>query len=235
MTIPELRCVFFGDSITAGQYVEESHRWTTLIGDRLTKSGLLDVAYSVGAVSGETTRQGLERFSDDVQAVRPDVITIQFGLNDCNRWQTDGGLPRVSESAFEANLLEMINRARHFGTTQVILLTTHPTLRTTTFDDGSTYEQGRRRYNEIVRVVARSAQVRLRDIESEFEVHAHRLQELLLPPPDVLHLSIAGHAVYADVLESVLRDAILTVRRNADGTPPSGEKAGTVGEAVSAS
>jgi lysophospholipase L1-like esterase len=218
MTI-ELRCVFFGDSITAGQYVSPGHHWTTLLRARLGDLEMTPVRYSVAAVSGDTTRQGLERFPAEVQSVRPHVMTIQFGLNDCNRWQTDEGLPRVSELAFEANLLEMIGRARRFGTTQVILCTTHPTLRTTTFEDGATYEDCRRRYNEIVRRVAHDADVLLYDIEASFAPLEPRLAELLMEPPDVLHLSAAGHAVYADLLEPVLRGALLAARQIAREQP----------------
>lgn len=214
-----IRCVFFGDSITAGQYVSPSHHWTTLLRERLTDSGLTDVRYSVGAVAGETTRQGLERFPSQVQSVRPHVLTIQFGLNDCNRWQTDEGLPRVSELAFEANLLEMIDRARRFGTQRVILLTNHPTLRPTIFEDGATYEDCRRRYNEIVRRVASDADVQLYDIEAAFAPFEPRLAELLMEPPDVLHLSAAGHAVYADLLAPILHGALLATRREAGEQP----------------
>jgi lysophospholipase L1-like esterase len=214
--------VFFGDSITAGQYVSPEHHWTTLVRERLPDSGLNDVDYTVSAVSGETTRQALERFPNDVQSVRPHVITIQYGLNDCNRWQTDEGLPRISEMAFEANLLDMIARARRFGATEVILLTTHPTLRTNVFDDRISYEDCRHRYNEIVRGVARDAGAQLLDIEAEFARFHDRLAELLLEPPDVLHLSAAGHAVYADLLEPVLRDALLDAQQEKDGTSPVG-------------
>lgn len=213
---PALRCVYFGDSITAGQYVPLPLRWTTILSERLTDRRLTDVHYSVGAVSGETTRQGLERFPAQVQSLRPHVVTIQFGLNDCNRWQTDGGLPRVSEPAFQANLHEMISRARRFGATQVILLTNHPTLRPTVFEDETTYEDCRRRYNEIIRDVAHEADVRLLDVEAGFAPYQGRLADLLLGPPDVLHLSAAGHATYANLLEPTLRSALLAARRIAD-------------------
>lgn len=212
---PELRCVFFGDSITAGQYVPLPLHWTTLLSKRLEDRNLADVHYSVGAVAGDTTRQGLERFPGQVQSVRPQVVTIQFGLNDCNRWQTDGGLPRVSEAAFQANLHEMISRARRFGTTQVILLTSHPTLRPTVFEDGATYEDCRRRYNEITRDVAHESDVQLLDVEAGFAPYRTRLADLLLGPPDVLHLSATGHATYANLLEPTLRSALLAAGREA--------------------
>lgn len=205
----ELLCVFFGDSITAGQHVPTERHWTTLLSERLgSDAEFARVKFAVGAVSGETTRQGLERFPAEVQKLRPDVVVVQFGFNDCNRWQTDGGLPRVSEMAFEANLLEMIARARHFRASQVILSTNHPTLRTVVFDDGTPYEACRRRYNEIIRAVAHRAQVILHDIESGFATNRRRLNDLLLPPPDLLHLSKTGHALYADLLEPTLRKCL---------------------------
>lgn len=211
----ELRCVFFGDSITAGQYVSPEHHWTTLLRRRLSDDpefGL--VSFSVGAVSGDTSRGALERFPHDVQAVRPHVVVIQFGLNDCNRWQTDLWLSRVSEQAFAANLLEMIERARRFGATQVALSTNHPTLRQTVFEDGVTFEEGARRYNEIIREVVADTDARLHDVERAFARHKDRLVEFLLPDPDVLHLSISGHALYADLLEPSLREWLTAARRD---------------------
>src|SRR6185295_10439447 len=91
--------VFMGDSITAGQYVDPALRWTSLISDSIiVKYEMTSVNFLMlnSGVSGETTRQGLERFPADVQQHRPDIMTLQFELNDCNCWVTDAGLPRVS-------------------------------------------------------------------------------------------------------------------------------------------
>ena len=124
--------VFMGDLITAGQYVDPSLRWTSLVDDDIVRKYLptpINFHILNRGVSGETTRQGLERFPNDLQQHRPDIVTIQFGLNDCNCWVSDGGLPRVSEAAYRANLIEMIERARRFGARRVIMSTNHPTLR----------------------------------------------------------------------------------------------------------
>ncbi len=216
-----LRCVFFGDSITAGQYVSTEHDWTSLLRERLTREAeFADVQFSVGAVSGSTSRQSLERFPHDVQVLRPQVVTIQFGLNDCNRWQTDGGLPRVSERAFEANLLEMVARARRFGTSEVILSTNHPTLRSVVFDDGVSYADCARCYNGIIRSVASQSGAELHDVEAEFGSRRDDLPTLLLPAPDVLHLSVDGHAVYADLLEPRLRKCLGRARETASERRP---------------
>jgi lysophospholipase L1-like esterase len=102
-----------GDSITYGQYIDHKWRWTSLVEEWLHQMHL-DTPVKVKSVnrgvSGETTRMGLERFPADVQDLNPDIMTLQYGLNDCNCWETDRGLPRVSKEAFRANLIEMITR-----------------------------------------------------------------------------------------------------------------------------
>jgi lysophospholipase L1-like esterase len=196
-----------GDSITFGQHIDPALRWTTLIAQRLagSLSARAFVSYNRG-ISGDTTRMGLERFPADVQQLRPHVMTLQFGLNDCNCWESDCGLPRVSSRAFEANLIEMIERARHFGTRAIILSTNHPTVRRTLLPSGERYEDANRRYSEIVRRVADATGVVLCDIRARFEELTDQpLADLMLPYPDQLHLSPAGNAVYADAIWPYVR------------------------------
>jgi len=197
--------VFMGDSITAGQFVDPSLRWTSLVSDVIVRKYLpttVNFQMLNRGVSGETTRQGLERFPNDLQQYRPDIVTIQFGLNDCNCWVSDGGLPRVSEAAYHANLIEMIERARRFGARRIITSTNHPTLRHKILLSGESLEDRRRRYNEIVREVAAPNGAELCDIEEAFAGFDDReLSEMLLPYPDHLHLSVAGHRHYASYIE----------------------------------
>lgn len=194
--------VHMGDSITFGQYLDPSVRWTSLVEERL-HAEFEDVeirAFNRG-ISGETTRMGLERFPRDVQDVGPDVMTLQFGLNDCNCWQTDAGLPRVSEAAFRANLVEMIERARRFGAGQIVLATNHRTLRRDVLPSGEVYEDANERYSEIVRDVAVETGVDLCDIRAAFDpFDDEKLAAMLLPEPDLLHLSEEGNAVYAEAI-----------------------------------
>ncbi|HLO74946.1 MAG TPA: GDSL-type esterase/lipase family protein, partial [Magnetospirillum sp.] len=89
MTPRAVTVVYMGDSITEGQYVEPALRWTDLLSFRLTRDYLdtpVNLMMVNKGVSGQTTRQGLERFGADVQALAPEVMTLQFGLNDCNCW-----------------------------------------------------------------------------------------------------------------------------------------------------
>ena len=218
---PQITIVFMGDSITEGQYVHHSLRWTELVATQLRRKVLqerndLHFFFNRG-VSGETTRQALERFPRDVQNVRPDILTLQFGLNDCNCWDSDNGLPRVSELAYRANLIEMIQRARHFGAKHIIVSTNHPTLRHKTLACGESLETRRERYNEIVREVAMVTHVTLCEIDKAFPSSSDaELRGLLLPEPDVLHLSPMGHRVYAQAIQEYLEAAIEDVTWRAE-------------------
>jgi lysophospholipase L1-like esterase len=196
-----LTVVFMGDSITEGQYVSPPHRWVDIVSSELVKSYLdspLSVIFVTRGVSGETTRQGLERFPSDLQAHTPDLVTIQFGLNDCNCWATDFSLPRVSEAAYRANLIEMSERSRRFGAERIILSNNHQTLRHKPLLNGRTLEDQRKTYNLIVANVAREMGVQFCDIDAEFrDLSRRELEDELMPYPDWLHLSISGHRRYA--------------------------------------
>lgn len=207
-----LTLVYMGDSITEGQYVDAALRWTDLISDRLHRRFLqsaVNLMLLNQGVSGETTRQGLERFARSVQVHQPEIMTLQFGLNDCNCWVTDRGLPRVSLDAYRANLEEMIDRARTFGARQIILSTNHPTLRRKRLLSGESLEDSRRRYNDAVRKIADERNVTLCDIDAAFGgISDDELETLLLPYPDHLHLSPKGHLRYAAVIQKVIEVSI---------------------------
>jgi acyl-CoA thioesterase-1 len=211
--IEPIRVVHMGDSITEGQYIDPNVRWTSLIARKLAESFGEERFISVNrGISGETTRMGLERYPRDVQQAEPDLLTIQFGLNDCNCWETDRGVPRVSEAAFTANLVEMIDRGRLFGARQIIIATNHRTLRRLVLPSGGVFEDANARYSELVRQVAGQAGVVLCDIRQAFEPFADaELERLLLPYPDHLHLSPDGNVVYAEAIWPAIETAMASL------------------------
>jgi lysophospholipase L1-like esterase len=209
------KLIFMGDSITEGQYVDPTVRWTSIVERRLTASSVADssgLAIINRGVSGETTRQGLERFPVAVQQERPHAVMIQFGMNDCNCWDSDRGHPRVSEKAFVANLAEMIARCRHFEVGDVILATNPRSLRFNRLASGEVYEHANARYSELVREVASEADVTLCDIRAAFEkCTGAQLTSLLQAAPDRLHLTPAGHLFYADACQAIVERSLASV------------------------
>jgi len=180
-----MRLVAMGDSITAGQYCHIA--WPQFLHgfDEVLNKG----------VSNETTRQMLERFPADVQNHHPDVVVIQAGHNDCNRWATDRGLPRVSPAAFRANLVEMFDRARAFGATPFVC-TIVPTAKSAEYDDDALV------YSAHVWEAAADRNVRVADVRTAFAHNPDWRTRLLLE--DGLHLTEEGHKVYAKTVQRLV-------------------------------
>jgi acyl-CoA thioesterase I len=175
--------VCIGDSITAGQHLDpKDSPWPKLL-------LLRDYEVVSFGVPGDTTRLGLERFPRDVQALVPDIVIIQFGHNDCNRWQTDRGLPRVSPKAFSSNLEEMVDRCHMFGA-RPFLCSLTPSRRS------EEHARDVERYDRLVRYVVTSTGTSLIDVRSTFSDAC--LME------DGLHLTAAGHRAYATAVEAAL-------------------------------
>ena len=214
---PSIRIVFFGDSICVGQGISIHKGWVPRIAasiEEFARKNDRELVVVNASINGNTTRQALERMAYDVQSNGADIMLVQFGLNDCNFWMTDKGLPRVSPKAFAANLDEIIRRGQRFGAQTVLLNTNHPTTRDQEImaNTDVTYEQHNRHYNEIIREVAANSEgnVVLNDIEKAvLECTGNsreRIAETLLA--DQLHLSLKGHDIYYDVMQPRLHAAL---------------------------
>ena len=191
-----MKLYFFGDSISFGQYISVENVWVTRIGMLIKKKyPNMELLIQNLSVNGNTTRMALERMPYDIQSHDIDILVIGFGMNDCNYWESDKGLPRVSPQAFEANMKEIIDRAYNFNIREVIIHTNHPSPRTDLMSNTNiTYGQSNHFYNEIIRKIARDdKRVNFVDIEREIE-EIGGCEHFVLK--DGVHLSMAGHELY---------------------------------------
>ena len=195
-----IKIIFFGDSICTGQYVSIHKGWVTNV------SRMLDGQAIVlnSSVNGRTTRQALEDMPYHIQEQKPDILIIQFGMNDCNYWKSDKGVARVSPKAFGANLEEIIERAYILDTKKIFLNTNHSTglVKDKLPYTDITYEESNKTYNNIIRKVAERNPVILNDIEKEFNSHKKDISSLLLP--DLLHPNESGHNLYFNTIYPVI-------------------------------
>jgi len=205
----KISIVFFGDSVCFGQGISINKGWITKIANNLDNFGLknhINFNITNAGVNGNTTRLALERMFYDILSHQFDILIIQFGLNDCNYWKTDKGLARVSPKCFEANLLEILDRAKRFGIKKQILNTNHPTTRTQLLEyANSSYQENNKRYNEIIRQVAakRKSEVLLVDVEKQISIDKIKVSSLL--QPDGLHLNEKGHLYYYNLVYPKLK------------------------------
>lgn len=212
--------VMLGDSTTAVRPGAIDRVYASRVEQSLVDAGFPVRVINAG-VGGNSTTDGLDRFDKDVLAHDPDLVVIQFGINDSavDVWRDPPATaPRVSIEAFEANLRRLIERAREAGA-RVVLMTTNPIRWTPKLKElygKLPYDPERpdgfdapllSRYNASARRVAKEAEVPLVDVHAEFlrgDVDA-----LLL---DGMHPGDAGHAIVAALLTPVIREQLQIAR-----------------------
>jgi acyl-CoA thioesterase-1 len=113
----DVTIVAFGDSITAGYAVRRGFPsfWKEML-TRKYPDAHIELINS--GVSGDTTMNGIARLVWAVLAYEPDLVTINFGINDCILG------PGLEE--FEANLVEMVRRIRAGPASEILLLSSQP-------------------------------------------------------------------------------------------------------------
>lgn len=217
-----IRLTFFGDSIFVGQGVSIYKSWINKIAERMdayTRDKAFDILVTNSSVNGRTTRQALEDMPYHVQNNGADILVIQFGLNDCNYWATDRGLPRVSREAFIANIKEICMRGRTFGAARVLVNSSHPTTRNKVVlpNTDITYEDSNSAYCEALRraFAGPGSEVMFQDLNAYFKEKYpsnDELEKILLE--DELHLSELGHEEYFQVMHPIVMRQIADFARS---------------------
>lgn len=215
-----LRIVAFGDSTTA---VREGIKavYAQRLAEQLPKRGLPANVINAG-VGGNTTADAAARFEHDVLSSNPDLVIMQFGLNDAavDVWRDPKDTtPRVALDQYEKNLRQMTAtlKEKHI---RIILMTPNPLCWTPKMremygrppydpKDPQGFDILVKNYVAAVRKIAADLHVPLVDVHAEYQKHFNdpkRSAAMLLP--DGVHPNDQGHAIVADLLIPViLKDA----------------------------
>lgn len=103
--LPAASVVFLGDSLTAGQGVDEEQAYPSVV-QRLAQADGLHWSVTNAGISGDTSAGGLRRVPWLIKA-KPDWVFVALGAND--------GLRGQPASATRDNLLAIIDRFREAG------------------------------------------------------------------------------------------------------------------------
>ena len=109
--------VAFGDSITAGYCVRRGFPsfWKALLAEKYPDAR---VEMINSGISGDTSMDGLARLDWAVLSYEPDLVTINFGINDC--------VLGLGLEEFEMNFVEMVRRIRAGPNSEILLLSSQP-------------------------------------------------------------------------------------------------------------
>jgi lysophospholipase L1-like esterase len=206
-----LRIVAFGDSTTAPR--GSLAIYSGLIEKELPAKNLSAVVINAGE-PGNTTQMARRRFKADVIDHKPDLVIIQFGINDAAEdvWKTPPAQsPRVALADYRANLEFFVDTLRS-ARIKVLLMTPNPMRWTARLrelygkppylaEDPDGFNVLLKPYAEMVRQLARNKQVECLDIYAQWESYGLRngqsVDALLL---DGMHPNTKGHRLNADLL-----------------------------------
>lgn len=200
--------ITFGDSTTAARK-EVAAVYSDLIQEELHRLGYQAQVANAG-VPGNTTADARARFDKDVLARRPNLVIIQFGINDSavDVWKNPPATkPRVALAAFRENLLYFIQRLRE-RQAAVVLMTPNPlcwTEKLIEMYSKKPYLPGRKdgfnvtlnAYTDMVRDISVSEHVPLVDVGAVLRSHPEGACHFLL---DGMHPNDQGHRLIADLL-----------------------------------
>jgi lysophospholipase L1-like esterase len=214
-----IRIVALGDSTTASyrDWAPVVHEvYADCLPGELEPLGIFAAVINAG-IGDTTTEQAVARLDRDVRRFRPDLVVVQFGINDS--WiDVDLGktLPRLSRAQFRDNLRTIIRRLKH-DKARIVLMTPNPMrwgdpfyIKAFTERPGLldvTAVRGIDKlldvYAQDVRDVARSEAVPLVDIFAAFEsygsVPGQSINDLLLTG-DRIHPNQAGQRFVCGLL-----------------------------------
>lgn len=177
-----MKVIAIGDSCCYGQGVRSCEAWPAVL-EQLTGHDVRNAG-----VCGDTTRLALERFPNAVALHQPDVVVIQLGLNDANRWQSDHGPERVGINAYVANMHDLVDRVRALNAKPIVLRPHQPNTSDTI-------------YNE--RVTLYSLTLRESTLGPEFGLCAPEVS--LLNDGYGVHPDVAMHQRYAEKVADALQ------------------------------
>ncbi|MGB7326824.1 MAG: SGNH/GDSL hydrolase family protein [Rubripirellula sp.] len=189
-----VRLVFHGHSVPAGYFRDGNVRtfdaYPSLLHRQLCEhfpTAVIDVC--VTAIGGENSLRGAKRFKTDVLSMRPDLVFIDYSLND-----RSAGLSE-SEQAWRS----MIDEAQK-AEVQVVLLTPTPDSHENILDQDTLLAQ----HAAQVRRISKDMDVPLIDSYAAFRARVEAGTDVnsLLSQPN--HPNRAGHEVVAELLGQLL-------------------------------
>lgn len=181
----DVTIVAFGDSITAGFAVRRGFPsfWKEMLQKKYPEAKIEMIN---SGTSGDTTMDGLARLDWSVLSYEPDLVTINFGINDC--------VLGLGLEEFEMNFVEMVRRIRAGPGSEVLLLSSQPL-------ETPPYDRLVLDYYQAIERVAREMDVGFVDVYGAWMERVRKgtpLGSLILPGLD--HPNEAGYRIIAEEL-----------------------------------
>jgi lysophospholipase L1-like esterase len=182
----------FGDSITDGYGVVKG--FVSWVVEKIQAAyPEMDLHTVISGMSGDNTRDGLYRLGHDLEHTTPDLVTINFGVNDA--------FSDISVEMFASNLTGMVKKIQDTGCHRIVLLSCEviPDARA---------EQIVLPYWEAMEEVARETGIVYADVNGRWrEVVEGGLNQWDMIIPGDMHPNEAGHKLIGEAVFDTIKDS----------------------------
>lgn len=121
ITGKKLKYIVFGDSISTGlEATQAPYMYFNRVKEYIESSNKIELELENAAIGGETSSDGIKRFSVDVLEKNPDMVSIAYGMND-QCLKKDSSENFVSPDTYKENIEYMIKELISIGS-KVILI-----------------------------------------------------------------------------------------------------------------
>lgn len=180
----DVKIVAFGDSITAGFAVRHGfpHFWKILLKEKYPEAR---IKITNAGTSGDTTLDGLAKLDWSVLSHNPDLVTVNFGINDC--------VMGISLDEFRSNFAEIAERIIA-NKSELLLLSSQPL-------ETPGYNKLVREYYQAIEEIAKDMGVGFVDVYRAWMDRVEEgipLSSLILPGLD--HPNEEGYKIIAEEL-----------------------------------
>lgn len=216
-----MRIVAFGDSTTARRDDVEKV-YLDRLGEQLSQQGVNVETINAG-VPGNNTNDARKRFETDVLQHEPDLVIVQFGLNDSavDVWKDPPArTPRVSLDEYRQNLEHFVTTLCQLGTNTILM--TANSVRWTPeilnlygkppYDpaDPLGFNLHLPEYMQVLRQIGSQRNLPLVDMYSFYENYSPDPQAVVRDLlPDGMHPNDNGHAETAQRLFPMVMEIVL--------------------------
>lgn len=193
-----LRYVALGDSYTIGTSVAEAERWPNQLVERV---GELELVGNP-SVNGYTTADLITDELPQLDALRPEFVSVLIGVNDV--------VQGVPDSQYAGNLAVILEELLTRLPPDRILCVATPDYTVTpsgaAFGDPAQQSDGIVRFNAILREACEQRSIRF--VPEIFEISQAALEDPTLVADDGLHPSGSQYSLWVEAIEPAVRELV---------------------------
>jgi acyl-CoA thioesterase-1 len=202
-----MRYVALGDSYTIGTSVKDGEGWPSQLIARLADTDV-ELAGNL-AVNGYTSGDLIERELPRLPGQRPDLVSVQIGVNDV--------VQGVPDERYGANVFAILERVLQLVPAERAFAVATPDYTVT--PQGAAYgipEQQRAGILHVNEILRRGAEERgIAFVPDIFEISREAADDPAMVAADGLHPSAAQYARWVDAIEPVVRAILQTKAKDA--------------------